>query len=359
MIASLSTSSRWRLLRSLFVLSMLTIALGTGRGVSHADSGTAHFSLMPTFAPPYNKVPRAYFIYDSTLGSRISDSIHVTNDGTATGTVSLYATDAATAQTSGTTFLSRTATRHDVGAWITLSSTAVTLKPGQSKDVPFTLIIPKSERAGQHGGGIVAENANQLLALPHSRSNIIRLNLQSLTALGVLVNLPGLTSEQMIAGGISYDTKSQYQRLLISLMNMGTQLLAPSGYLQVKDDQGQLVQNLTLNLRTFLPLTSINYPVYIQNKVLPLGKKYTAILLLNYGHNHVLSYKTTFSTVVASKVQFATLAQSMIVAPNPTVNKLNLRDYLIIIVGGFLGLSALFFWGKKIADVVSRRLQKS
>jgi hypothetical protein len=71
-------------------------------------------------------------------------------------------------------------------------------------------------------------------------------------------------------------------------------MLKPYGSLQVTDSQGHVAENLQLKLDTFLPQTSISYPVYIKGKALVAGD-YSAALTLNYGHGQVLNYHTNFT----------------------------------------------------------------
>jgi len=266
-----------RLLISIIVMIML---LGIqSASPSFASPGRARFSIVPSFLKPYNVNPRAYFTYNPLPGMRISDHIHVVNDGSARGCIHFYVSDAITAPTSGTSFLPEGAPRYDVGAWITLSQPEITLNPGQSQEVAFTLTIPNHVRPGQHGGLILAKEIELPSYTANSaKPNSVLIKIQASLGIGVLVNLPGPIVEKLTTRGINYDNESRYQRLLITLTNAGTQLLHPSGYLHVLNDQGRLVQNLKLQLDTFVPQTTINYPANIQHKPLSPGKRYTAIL---------------------------------------------------------------------------------
>ena len=61
------------------------------------------------------------------IASQVGVFIRVVNTGGRTGTAYLYPVDATTGQTSGAVYLSRQSPRHDVGAWITLARSTVTL----------------------------------------------------------------------------------------------------------------------------------------------------------------------------------------------------------------------------------------
>ncbi len=124
------------------------------------------FSITPFYSHKTNQLPRSYFIYNLQPDGQIQDYVQVKNTGTDRGSVKLYPVDAFTAQTSGAAFRAYDDPRHDVGAWISLSSKPLTLNPGESIDIPFSLNVPEHVRPGQHYGGIIAEPLYQ----PYVRS---------------------------------------------------------------------------------------------------------------------------------------------------------------------------------------------
>ena len=50
------------------------------------------------------------------------------------------------------------APKEDLGAWIELSTQQVTVAPGASLDVPFSIAVPSDATPGDHAGGIVTVN---------------------------------------------------------------------------------------------------------------------------------------------------------------------------------------------------------
>jgi hypothetical protein len=117
---------------------------------------------------------------------------------------------------------------------------------------------------------------------------------KNLTIIAVQVNVPGAANSRLIATGIQAGGQNGYQQLLVGLSNTGTVMLKPYGNLQVTDAQHHIVENNSLKLDTFLPQTSINYPVTITGPALGTGT-YSALLTLTYGSGQTLSYKKTFS----------------------------------------------------------------
>ncbi len=344
---------RWGLLLRSVVGALLTSILivgAFGSSSAHAAGSGPSFTLQPVVYDPARPVTKSYFVFDSHPGAIVQDRLRVTNSGTETGSVSLYAVDATTGQTSGTVYLSHHDARHDVGAWITLGMQQLTLAPGRSQIVPFRVAIPSGVRSGQHVGGIVAES----LTLQSSTGNShIHVNVQHLTIIAVQVDLPGALVEQLEATGIQSGGDNGYQNLLVRMSNSGTVMLKPYGSLQVTDAQGRLLQNLPLKLDTFLPQTAINYPLYITGRALGAGD-YRAMLTLTYGHAHVLHYTTVF-TITEQQ-----LKQVFKSSPPPQVPWLggNFFDGLPLwqmVLFGVLLLSGMFFWSQKLYHFVSRR----
>lgn len=344
-------------LRVLISLGLLTFILVFARTALALGAVSPSFSIEPTNAGSSNAASTGYFIYASTPGAIINDSLHVTNTSRYRDTVSLAAVDVTTGQMGGTAVLSITDPKRDVGSWITLSQQDVTLNAGQSINVPFSVTIPEHVRPGQHGGAIIAENTRHGQRTPtnHGKS-AMKLDLQSVVALGVLINLPGPLVEHLSATGVHYDEKSLHQRLLLTLTNTGTQLIHPEGSLQIRDDEGKLLQTVPMTLHTFIPQTSIDYPIDIQHKALVLGSNYGIQLHLKYEHNHDLDYKTTVQVPLPEAGPLVDQIQSLVAPPSGNFfSQLTLWHYAIGLSLLFLILSALFFWSQKLRTIVARR----
>jgi hypothetical protein len=364
MCASYFFSSRWTFSRSLVgtLITILLLLEALGAGIAHAANGNAQFSIEPTFFPQYQVTPRAYFIYHNRPTALIEDSIHIKNSGSARGTADLYVVDATTSQTGGTTLLPRNAPRRDVSSWITLSRQRITLNPGQSLDVPFKLHIPKQVRPGQHVGIIIAQKVDPQRVSSASGSRQVTVQINSLTGLGVLVNLPGTLVEKLKATGITYNNAGAYQSVLVGLKNTGTQMLHPSGSLWISNMTGQLLQNVPIKLDTFLPQTAIYYPVYMHRHALVPGT-YEVTLTLRYEHHHLLHYKTSFIVPFPQLLKNTAISQmaSDLVTPNTNFfAALTPWHYIVGIAFLFLLLSALFFWSRsmyKAAMKLSKKLK--
>ncbi|MEO6892006.1 MAG: DUF916 domain-containing protein [Ktedonobacteraceae bacterium] len=308
--------------------------------------GRALFSMRPITTADTDPTTGTYFVITTRPGANEKHAVRVTNSGNAPGTVNLYPIDATTGQTSGVVYLSQNYERNDVGSWLKLNIQKLTLAPGQSKVIPFKLVIPSITRPGQHVGGIAAEDISQKSLL---KSTTIQIDLARRVIIAVQVDLPGPPREQLAASGIQVGLIANHQTLLVGLNNAGTMMLKPYGTLQVTDIDGHLLQNLTLNLNTFLPQTTIDYPVLVNLPALGMGD-YIAVLTLTYGHKHILRYQTPFAI---------TTQQLPAITPPLTLSALvngenaslwpwfiGLVLFLIILLIG-----STFYWRRKIREL--------
>lgn len=99
---------------------------------------------------------RANFTYDVVdPGTVISDAMTVVNTGTEPLPLAVYAADAFTASTGEIDVLVDGQPSRDAGTWVSVDATSLSLSPGESAVVPFTIAVPADARPGDHAAGIV------------------------------------------------------------------------------------------------------------------------------------------------------------------------------------------------------------
>ncbi|KOV70851.1 hypothetical protein ADL00_08490 [Streptomyces sp. AS58] len=98
---------------------------------------------------------RSRFTYNLPPGARVTDALAVVNRSERTIKLRVYASDAFTTPSGGIDLLAADKKPSDVGSWITMKSTTVTLKSQKSAVVPFTLTVPADATPGDHSGGVV------------------------------------------------------------------------------------------------------------------------------------------------------------------------------------------------------------
>ncbi len=102
-----------------------------------------------------NGVVRAYFDHVASTGQRIDDAMDVVNHGAQPLTLRVYASDAFTTAGGGIDLLPAVESPVDLGAWITVGTDSVTIAPGETVTVPFTITVPQDATPGDHTAGIV------------------------------------------------------------------------------------------------------------------------------------------------------------------------------------------------------------
>lgn len=138
---------------------MLFVVLGVGFFATGnvARAGAPTDKLTWQVRPTDNEVGtgRSNFGYTAEPGGSLTDSIDVTNGGDEPLVLDIYAADAYTPEGGGIDLLPAGDPSVDVGAWIDMSAGAITVEPGSTVTVPFTLTVPENATPGDHSGGIV------------------------------------------------------------------------------------------------------------------------------------------------------------------------------------------------------------
>jgi hypothetical protein len=219
-----------------------------------------------------------YFVYPMRAGSVQHGGVIISNSGTATGTVKLFTADATTGRTTGTVYLTDRKPKR-VGAWISLSASSLTLKPGQHRTVNFTVRVPTNAKPGQWVGGVVAETSRQVKGPKSKQKANVQINIRDLTIVAVQVNTPAHPVHAFTIGRVKAGGQHGFQELVTHIANAGNVLVKPKGTVTVFDSRGGKLQTLTFKMDTFLPQTAIDYPLLLK-KALPPGDYKTSIRLL-------------------------------------------------------------------------------
>jgi hypothetical protein len=102
---------------------------------------------------------RTDYGYTLSPGGRLDDAVVVANQGAATLRVALRPADGVATSTGRLGLVDRGARSDGVAAWVHLERDVVTVEPGASVTVPFTITPPEDAAAGDHVGGIVTAPA--------------------------------------------------------------------------------------------------------------------------------------------------------------------------------------------------------
>jgi hypothetical protein len=262
-----------------------------------------------------------YFVYDVKPGTRVAGKVQITNSGDRVGTVKLFAADATTGQTSGTVYLTSGEKRHGVGAWVRLPATQLELGPGETRIVPFTVVVPSGAAVGQHVGGIVAETAQQATGPKSKGKANVQIKVRNLAIVAVQVNVPGPTVSRFSILGVHAGGRKGYQQVLVRMRNRGNVMSKPSGSITIEDSKGNQVLSKDFQLDTFLPQTTIDYPVNVTGTALDVGTYSTRVRLSYPGGSRVVQASPTLRVTPANVSQVFTSAAKPTPPPTGTGTK--------------------------------------
>ncbi|GIF69722.1 hypothetical protein Ais01nite_77570 [Asanoa ishikariensis] len=98
---------------------------------------------------------RSSFSYAVNPGGKVDDTMVVANHGKTALDLAVYAADGFTTQTGQLDLLTRDKQSKAIGVWLRAGGEQVTVQPGKSVDVPFTVAVPDNATPGDYVGGVV------------------------------------------------------------------------------------------------------------------------------------------------------------------------------------------------------------
>lgn len=152
-----TTPAATALARSAVVALLAVLAfLATAAGAAAADGG-APWSI--STASNDLGSGRQNYGYTVNPGGQVDDALVVVNHGSAPLHLAVYAADAFTDGTGRLDLVAEDAKSTRVGAWVRTDRPDITVRPGRSVEVPFTLTVPDDAAPGDYMGGVVTSPA--------------------------------------------------------------------------------------------------------------------------------------------------------------------------------------------------------
>lgn len=150
-----------------WTLGTMVAALGVGSAlaatapssgaVGVGGQGSPAFGASPSQLP--NGQQRGFFEMNLGPGQSASDTVVVTNQGTAPETLAISPSTGVTAPNSGDAYTGYFKPCFGTGCWVSGLPSSVTLGPGQSQTIPFTLTVPGGTAVKQYLAGITIQPA--------------------------------------------------------------------------------------------------------------------------------------------------------------------------------------------------------
>ncbi|GII59303.1 hypothetical protein Pth03_76920 [Planotetraspora thailandica] len=126
---------------------------GLHAGPALADDGNVTWTVR-TASNAYG-TDRSSFSYAVNPGGQVKDAMAVANHGKAPLKLSVYAADGFTTDVGQLDLLTKDKKSVGIGAWVHAGSDSVTIQPGKTLEVPFTVTIPANATPGDYVGGVL------------------------------------------------------------------------------------------------------------------------------------------------------------------------------------------------------------
>jgi hypothetical protein len=123
------------------------------------------FGGRPAYPRPDNPRTESIFIHTLEPGSVKEDGLLAINNSEEKKTVIIYAADY-TPSTGGSFACKQfDEAKTDVGSWIILEKTEVTLEPQTKELVPFKITVPENADTGEHNGCILIQEKKEKIGM--------------------------------------------------------------------------------------------------------------------------------------------------------------------------------------------------
>ncbi len=253
---------------------------------------------------------KGYFIYEVVPGGTSAGSLLVKNKSDKPLDVQLAVVPANTAKNGGSAFGTPDSGSKGPASWVKLDRAAVSLEPGGSGTVGFSVRVPATVRPGQYLAGIAAYKPKAEVSKQVSNGNdqaTAILDVQMRYVVAVQVDVPGAWRADLSIPEVGLVEQPSGVFLGVHIKNTGDTLLRPSGKVRVQDHAGKTVLEQPIKMGTFVTGTEVQYPVPWPSVAQP--GSYNVRVELGYGDGKTATYDGEM-TVEAPKETSAPQSQA-------------------------------------------------
>lgn len=220
-------------------------------------------------------------------GSTYNDSLKVTNDSSESITLYPYIRDFEAQGEEGTARLVDPGTEKDgISAWLNMDTSSLDFQPGETKAIPFSIVVPENASPGGHYGAIVVGTRAPDLKINTEDKGAAIATAQEVASL-ILVQISGEMDVNADIREFKTDRSFYNSPFQISfstrIENKGNIHIKPRGEIKITDMFGKTVTTLDLNKQgsNVLPQTMRKF----NNEWKEKGGygRYKASLALSYG----------------------------------------------------------------------------
>jgi len=272
-----------------FAVLLFVFFIGrTNNFISAAESD--EIAIYPAHWDSNEPLTQSWFIYNLNPGDYKIDEVQLVNLSDNRVTIDIYPVDALTTKEGAFALRNREEPKQDVGAWIKLLFSEITLEPRESRALPFSISVPKDVEVGDHTGGLVVEKK-----IAEESPSDQQFGMKIVTRVGVrmYVRALGEINESLSIEKFFTKLTNQGRWFVLELKNLGNVRLAPEGSIAIKDIFQRNVASLTIEKSgEVFPKKSVTREILLSKKLI-LGR-FVALATLNYADKQIISSPLVF-----------------------------------------------------------------
>jgi len=220
-------------------------------------------------------------------GERGTDTISVTNDGTAFTRLRVSIEDWALTRDGNPMFMKVGKNPYSCADWIRINPVDFRVDPGQTREVRYTLTVPEGIEDGGFRVAIIFETVPDVV--PGQKAKQVYLKGRIAT---IVYEVVGKPVPQGHANSLKADLKKEGMDFLLALQNTGKVHFRTKGSITVKDSDGSKAFEVELPDVPVLQESEREIKVSY-DKPIPKGK-YTATAVADIGKKELIGAETTF-----------------------------------------------------------------
>lgn len=228
--------------------------------------------------------------YSVQPGQTVQGTIHIKNDGDSPATVRLFQTDYLFQADGSNTFGKIGSQPRSNGAWVKLGADRLTVAPGHTTSVPYSITVPND--AELHGSFWSLVMVEQVAAKPATTKKGLSVRVLMRYGVQLVTTFDGGKANLTFAHPRLAKNANGALTLSVDLQDVGQTLLKGAATLQLYDANGKLVTTVHTKPFRVYPTTSERATFVLKD--VP-GEHYTAIVLADSGSDNVYGARYTLN----------------------------------------------------------------
>jgi len=220
-------------------------------------------------------------------GEKGTDTISVTNDGTAPTRLKVLIEDWALTRDGNPMFMKVGKNPYSCAEWIRINPVDFKIDPGQTREVRYTISVPQGIEEAGYRAAVIFETVPDVT--PGEKAKRVYLKGRIAT---ILYEVVGKPSPQGHTNSLKADLKKEGVDFILALQNTGKVHFRTKGSITVKDSNGSKAFEVELPDVPILPKSERDVRVSY-DKSIPKGK-YKAIAVVDIGKKELIGAEATF-----------------------------------------------------------------